>query len=236
MVKPCRENRGPYRAVVFDFDGTLARLTLDFERMRQAVADLGARYTSRPAPMDGIPILEWLHETAMNLRENGQNAKARQLLDQGDSLIREMEVEAAGKGELFSFTRPLLRSLREAGVDVAIITRNCSPALKAAFPDALDFTSCLLTRDDVRRVKPDPEHLKSALERLRCPSELALMVGDHPIDITTGHKAGVDSAGVSSGRVSQEQLAAAGACHLAEDCLALCKDLSLKGLLPPVTF
>jgi histidinol phosphatase-like enzyme len=37
-----------------------------------------------------------------------------------------------------------------------------------------------------RRVKPHPEHLLTALKLLDVPPERAIMVGDHPMDITLG--------------------------------------------------
>jgi len=235
MVTPCdasHRRRRPYRAVVFDFDGTLALLNLDFESMRTAVVQLAQEFSLTPAPHEGTPLLEWLHETASRLEGGRNGAAGSRLLQQADGLIREMEVLAARQGELFGFTRPLLCSLRRAGVRTAIITRNCTPALQTTFPDALEHTFTVLTRDDVGQVKPHPEHLGSALRHLGCAPEEALMVGDHPIDMATGHNAGTDSAGVSSGRMSQEELTAAGACHVARDALDLCRDLSRKGLLP----
>jgi HAD superfamily hydrolase (TIGR01509 family) len=39
--------------------------------------------------------------------------------------------------------------------------------------------------------KPDPDILREALERLGCPAEEALMIGDTPYDIEAGRKAGV---------------------------------------------
>lgn len=221
-----------YRAVVFDFDGTLAHLNLDFERMRSGVAELALEFSLSPAPHDGAPLLEWLQETAKKLEQHAEATQAEQLLKRAHELIRDMEVEAATKGGLFSFTRPLLTALRRAKTPVGIITRNCSPALQTVFPDVLDYADCVLTRDDVSRVKPSPEHLGQALAELQCSSDGALMVGDHPIDMATGRNAGVRSAGVASGRVSMEDLAAAGAQHVARDSLALCKELSRKGLLP----
>jgi phosphoglycolate phosphatase len=51
----------------------------------------------------------------------------------------------------------------------------------------------LLTRDDVRWVKPDPRHLSQALRRLARSPEHALLVGDHWMDIQAGRRAGCSS-------------------------------------------
>ncbi len=232
---PCRpRRRSPYQALVFDFDGTLAALTLDFLRMRQEILALAVEFLPQAVEPNGTPVLEWLDDLAGELQRIGRPAAASELLLRGHAHIRNLEVEAALAGELFPFTRDLLGALQRGGIPTAIITRNCRPALDTAFPDALSLAGCLLTRDDVRRVKPHPEHLGSALAFLACPPGQALMVGDHPLDIRTGQNSGVDSAGVASGRMSQAELQAAGACHVAPDCLALCRDLVEQGLLPPL--
>lgn len=47
------------------------------------------------------------------------------------------------------------------------------------------------------------------------------MVGDHPIDIETGKRAGAMTAGVATGRISVSELRQAGADFVAEDCMQL---------------
>ena len=54
----------------------------------------------------------------------------------------------------------------------------------------------LLTRDDVEKVKPDPQHLLDALSMLDSEPEKALMVGDHMMDILAGKRAGTRTAAV----------------------------------------
>lgn len=227
-----------YRAVVFDFDGTLATLTLDFARMQQNVVATVATFFPHPPAPPGIPMLEWVEQLAqelLNSNASDGHAMAAALRNAANATsIREVEVEAAANGGLFPYTRPLLAALRNAGIGVGVITRNCAPALAVAFPDAADYVDVMLTRDDVTRVKPDPAHLGAALERMQCPPGAALMVGDHPMDIETGRLMGTHSAGVASGRINTETLADAGADYVATDCLALCKGLADQGLLPPL--
>lgn len=222
----------PYKALVFDFDGTLSRLTLDFENMRQEVMRVARRHLPDAPDNKGRLLLEWLQELALELNSRDKPTAASLLLREAHQRIREIEVLTAQNGDLFPFTRPLLSTLQKCGVKTAIVTRNCKPALLAAFPDVLLHASHVLTRDDVSKVKPDPEHLGHALQLLDCSAEDALMVGDHPLDIATGRNVGADSAGVASGRIPLMELEAAGACHVAQDCLELCRELSRQGLLP----
>lgn len=227
------------RAVVFDFDGTLAVPTLDFGVMRRAVADAmrvhlelhpAPRPTSAPAHVPDpatLPVMEWIAHVTALLEAHGRSADAAALHADAHAAIRRVEVEAAARGSLFPFTRPMLAALAAMGVAVGIVTRNCPEAVRAVFPDVDTLCPCLLTRDDVPSVKPDPDHLLRALDALgRSPGE-ALMVGDHPMDIVTGHRAGTLTAGVTSGETPARALHDAGAHVVAADCAALMVHLGL---------
>jgi phosphoglycolate phosphatase len=144
-------------------------------------------------------------------------------------MIETMEMEAAARAGLFPFVRPMLREMEQEGIGAAVITRNCARAVATVFPDAMTFCQCLLTRDHVERVKPDPEHLLCALEVLDCPPEHCLMVGDHPLDIETGRRAGAWTAGVAGGRVGEEELRRHGADITAPDCRVLVDRLKARG-------
>lgn len=222
--------RGPVKAVVFDFDGTLAELTIDFDVMRQGVAAVAGRYfASRPEP-DSLPVLEWVENLRLLLAEEDRGAAA-DFFRACHELIKDMEMEGAARGRLFSATRPLLRSLAASGVACGVITRNCADAVLRVFPDMAEHCGCFLARDHVTRVKPDPEHLLTALTRLGCPPERGLMIGDHPMDVHTGIRAGTLTAGVAGGRMSEEDLRRAGALVTAPNLEELAARLKQAGLL-----
>lgn len=187
-------------ALVFDFDGTLAAPTLDFAVMRREALRAMAKHMDVPDRPD-LPIMELLALTGT------ATEAARTARDSALRAVRDVEIEAATRGSLFPFVRPMLRRLGELGLSMAIVTRNCPEAVLTVFPDVAEH-SLLLTRDDVPHVKPDPDHLVRALERLKIPPEQVLMIGDHPMDIEVGQRAGTFTAGVASGESSYERLAA----------------------------
>ena len=127
-------------------------------------------------------------------------------------------MDAAHRGRLFPFTRSILTALRHRGIKIAIITRNCGAAVRHVFPDMDLYCQGFLAREDVPKVKPDPDHLLRALSKVVATPEAALMVGDHPIDIKTGLGAGVLTAGVSSGNATREDLSKSGARWIAGNC------------------
>lgn len=205
------------KAIIFDFDGTLAELHLDFQDMKRRLAKLARKYfqsTPEPPP---VPALEWLDSMVCELRTKDPEA-ARKLNENAHALIVDIEMRAADKGSLFPFTRPMLDRLKRLEIETAIITRNCEQAVRKVFPDLDEYCKTFLARDHVPRVKPDPDHLLRAIERMGVPLANTLMVGDHPMDIRTGLRAGILTAGVSSGNATQRDLLQCGAHWTAQNC------------------
>jgi phosphoglycolate phosphatase len=105
---------------------------------------------------------------------------------EANSIIENIEIDAAENGELFDRTKELLNSLKSLKISCGIITRNCAKAVKIVFPDILSYCPVVVCRDAVNKVKPHPDHLNMALHKLGGSAKHALMVGDHPLDIKTG--------------------------------------------------
>ncbi len=215
---------------VFDFDGTLAVLRLDFAEMKLRLNSLAESCLAPTPPPPFLPVLEWLAWLDRSIPEStgGRSGEFRQ---KALALISEMELQAARRGSLFPFARPLLKALAEKGAKTAIITRNCEAAVRLVFPDISDYCSAFLSRDHVSSPKPDPAHLICALDSIGANFRTAIMTGDHPLDIQTGKAAGVMTAGVCSGSSSRGELVRAGADWVAEDCQRLIELLSKEGLI-----
>jgi phosphoglycolate phosphatase len=101
----------------------------------------------------------------------------------------------------------LLQWLREEGVRIGIVTRNCRAAVGRILERNALPHDVLLTRDDVELVKPDPEHLLAALRALEVEPHHTLMVGDHPMDVRAGRLAGTRTVAVLTGYSPVERFA-----------------------------
>jgi phosphoglycolate phosphatase len=214
------------RAVVFDFDGTLARPALDFPLMKRRIADLAQRsgVAAEPGP---LPALEWIRALAATINDS----QARIFQQDAHAIIEDMEREAAARTTLFPFARQVLDRLRSRGVTSAVITRNNRSSVDAVFPDARIYLPVVLTREDVREVKPDPSHLLSALDAVGASAAEALMVGDHPQDVLTARRAGTLAAAVASGGTTREELALSEPDFLEDDAGMLIVRLEERGLI-----
>ena len=79
------------------------------------------------------------------------------------------------------------------------------------------FFSYVLGADNVSAAKPDPEPVLKTLRDLHFRADEALVVGDMPVDILMGKRAGAFTCGVTYGNSDREALKKAGANHVLDD-------------------
>lgn len=198
------------QAIIFDFDGTLARLNIDFPMMRRALAELIASYGVPTADISHLLVLEMI-EAGRQWLAGRDGARSAGFIEKTHRLVYEIEMEGARTGELIPGVREMLAGLRQRGIEPGVLTRNCMEAVLATFPDINDYCRAVITREATPKVKPDPEHLRITLERLDAQPRNAAMVGDHPMDIEVGKKLGATTIGVLTGFYNREGLEQAGA-------------------------
>ena len=198
------------RAVVFDFDGTLAKLNIDFPRMRKSVIDLIESYGISPHGFRDFFVLEMI-DAAKQLISHKQPGREIYFSEQACSLITNIEIEAAMQGELFHDTKDMLCILKDRKIMTGIITRNCRTAVTIVFPDVFEYFNSVITRDMSPNVKPHPEHLMTVLKEIEVSPQFASIIGDHPMDIKIGKDVGVLTIGVLSGYSKSADLINAGA-------------------------
>jgi phosphoglycolate phosphatase len=201
---------GKVRAIIFDFDGTLAVLNIDFSLMRERVFDLMGRYGIEEKAVQEKYLLEIIDEVYQILWEKSPPA-AEAFYGESHHILHEVEMKAAEKGRLIPGTEATLKGLRKKGIKVGIITRNCEDAVRKVFPDIDEFCDIFVSRNSVKRVKPHPDHLTYVMRWLKISGEESMMVGDHVIDIQAGKRVGMKSVAVLTGRTEKEEFEKAGA-------------------------
>lgn len=169
MKKPLRT----IHAVLFDFDGTLTRPdSLDLSIIKRRI---------------GCPVDKYLLEYIDSL---DSEARRREALHRVDAFER----EAADQARPHAGAEELVRFLRGQHIRMGILTRNSRKAVQIALRnfravDAGDFEQ-IITRDDPVNPKPSGDGVRLAAHRLEVPPEEMLVVGDYPLDIEAGYRAG----------------------------------------------
>ena len=202
------------KAVVFDFDGTLAATNIDFAEMRRRAIDVLKRYGAwDPSLEEHGWTLEIIQAAAESLRAAGRDPAP--IVAEAHREIERVELEACQRAELHDGAEETLRRLAEAGLAVGIITRNCEAGVRAIISRYELPVSVVLPREKAPAVKPDPRHLLAALEAIGAEPEEAAMVGDHITDVQCARAAGALAVAVAGASSSAEDLRQAGADYVA---------------------
>jgi len=204
------------KALIFDFDGTLAVLNIDFSAMRERVFDLMRRSGIREGAVQEKYLLEIIDEVYEMLWKK-KPSSAETFYRESHDILHEVEMKAAEEGRLIPGAAGTLKRLREKGIKVGIITRNCEDAIRKVFPDINDFCDVFVSRNSVKKVKPHPDHLTHVMKSLKISGKEAMMVGDHMIDIQAGKRVGMKTVGVLTGRTRKEEFEKAGADYILRD-------------------
>lgn len=92
-----------------------------------------------------------------------------------------------------------IQALKERNYKVGIVTTKMRKAVeRGLIKGRLDpFFDVVVTYDDVKNTKPDPEPIELALKLIGSTAEETIMIGDNSHDILAGKNAGTKTAGVA---------------------------------------
>ena len=216
-------------AFLFDLDGTLVDSVYQHvlawrEALERAGIELSVWRIHRRIGMSGGLFVNAL------LREIGRTVSPEQA-----ARIRQLHAEAYAR--LVAQVRALpgalelLAYLSRVGVPWAIAT---SGLLESARP-ALEMLGVgpevpVITRDQVRHAKPDPDLFLAAAERLGVDIRASVVVGDSVWDLLAARRARALGVGLLSGGYGAEELERAGAYRVYQDPADLLKHLDEVGV------
>jgi HAD superfamily hydrolase (TIGR01509 family) len=96
---------------------------------------------------------------------------------------------------LYQGVLPMLERLQNNGRKLALITTNWREAVDIMLKNSEleKFFSVVISGDEVKTPKPDPEGVLSAISTLGVSKERTVMLGDSPHDLEAASNAGIDS-------------------------------------------
>lgn len=179
------------KAIIFDFDGTLAdTLPVCFYAFQSVFKE----FDDIEVSSDEIKSMFGPSETGI-IRENLKNSNKDQAIDMYYQKYREKHEDLVMADEEVN---DLLQSLKQQGYQLGIVTGKARKSLVISL-DHLNMNELfdiIITGDDVSMPKPHPDGLNQALALLNVTSDEALFIGDSDADIKAGKAANVRTVGV----------------------------------------
>ena len=171
------------KLVVFDFDGTIANLEVDWNSVKKELREHFVKKYSYES--DFTPLYEELDRVTSALGLQARRSAIR--------IIRRHEIQAARNPRSLPGMIELIKDLRSRGITLAILSSTSRRAVLRSIRELgiLNSFKCVVALDDVTRCKPDPEGLNKITLRWGIDKSETLLIGDKPSDLEVGKKAGV---------------------------------------------
>jgi phosphoglycolate phosphatase len=206
---------------IFDMDGTIIDVKdriemmakVRSEIMKKTIGDCATELWAKASGIDlktgrvryrfallNAPRREDLIVAATVIAINGEGwmeAKkiAEQIYTEADNILA-----STYKPILLPGIKKILRSMKDAGIKLALATnapnRSAEDLMKSV--NMKGVFEVIIGQDDVKNHKPAPDMILLACERCGCRPNEAIYVGDMPMDMIAGRKAGVTAVAVKS--------------------------------------
>lgn len=181
--------------VLFDLEGTLVT---SIEHDKEAVHEFRTKTRQKLLEL-GIPASELksvetstiMRNTAVGYVERHFSRKEAQRFQiELDTFLKEFELCWAHDAKIFDDTIPALRKLIKLNCKLGVVTNTSREAAKQIFSTCglNRFFEIIITREDIKKLKPDPEGIYLALKRLN--SKSFFFIGDLIYDSQAAKAAG----------------------------------------------
>lgn len=179
------------KAIIFDFDGTLAdTLPVCF----LAFESVFEKFDNREVTSEEIKAMFGPSETGI-IRDNLKNNNYDEAIELYYEIYRDRHENLVQNNEDIN---TLLKRLKTNGYKLGIVTGKARRSLDISL-DCLgldNFFDVIITGDDVEFPKPHPEGINKALDYLDVLPNEAVFLGDSDADIMAGKQANVLTIGV----------------------------------------
>jgi phosphoglycolate phosphatase len=223
----CMQNaeQASIKAVIFDLDGTLSSFNLDYKTVRakiKAFLEQQGVPNSLLSEKDGV--LEMIGKTEEWARGTDKPSEfIEEAKAQASAISEKHELEAALKTSLLPGVKETLKTIRKTGLKIGLCTINSTKSVACILErfDISQFFDVVITRNQVTRVKPHPEHIEAALRVLEIGDSEAIVVGDSSIDMKSAFELKMIAVGLPTGTSTVDQLKNSGAHYIITSMLDL---------------
>jgi HAD superfamily hydrolase (TIGR01549 family) len=208
MKREGSKERKRMRAVFFDLDGTILNNTFKAKEAKTAVIE---RITELGLDTRNISIddtVKSMLEKAEAQVQKGGRLTRESLRKNLSAVLDRFDVEALSESKLTKGATHVMCELKKSGVKVGLVSNSGSKGVELALKkfDLARFFDLVITRDDVKRIKPNGDCIRKALSTLGYRPNDAAYVGDSWIDVMAAKDAGVMAIAIVGGISPKEKL------------------------------
>jgi phosphoglycolate phosphatase len=196
------------RAVLFDFDYTLAESTAGTtDCINYALTKLGLRPVSTEVVQSVIGLsMPELYRVVAGADEISRHEEfAEFFIERADLVMADSII-------LFDTVKPVLQELQRTGYELGIASTRFRRRIETVLTrdGLLAYFSTIIGGEDVQYHKPDPEALLCAAAELGYEAGNCLYVGDTLVDAAAAGNAEMPFVGVTTGVTDRQQFASVG--------------------------
>ncbi|MHA1116389.1 MAG: HAD family hydrolase [Candidatus Heimdallarchaeum aukensis] len=176
--------------IIFDLDGTLVQSNILYSTIKSELKDLLKSIIGEELYSEfvSIPrsILEILTFISKHDNSGFYSKKAWEI-------VEKYEIKGYEHATIHDDVLPTLKILKEKGATIAILTNNSKKLTDFAMKqfNLNKYIDYVVTRDDVEKVKPDPEGIYKIMKKFNKDKEETLFIGDSWLDAESAFNAGV---------------------------------------------
>lgn len=181
--------------ILFDLEGTLVQ---SIENDQEAILEFRIKTREKllqlripSSELEGVTKSTLMRNKALEyVKEHLDEREAKRFHLEMDNFLKGYELRWADSSRIFPDTLPALRKLKRLGYKMGLMTNTSREAAICIFSmhGIETFFEVVVTREDVKKLKPDPEGILLALKRLNTRD--FVLVGDLIYDSKATEKAG----------------------------------------------
>ena len=187
----------PIKALVWDLDGTLIHFKINsIKARRKAIKVLTDNGIPKKKLSITLPILDNIRFSKILFNEYEiPEREIEEILKLVNNAVIEVEYEAAINATLIEGIEEVLVFAKKQNLKQAIFTFNThdNAVISLKTVGIIDYFDVIAGRDDIKNLKPHPDHLNNICKRLNIDCNEIIVVGDTSRDIEAALNVGAHS-------------------------------------------
>ncbi len=184
--------RNRIKAIILDFDQTIADLKVNWALVRSKMTDFCAKSGIEADFSYPKPIYEVARAVSKNKR----------FYDNLSAIVSEEELKSAERAKLIPGANAFLKFLQVNNIPFAILSNNNSQCIEKIFKKfKLPSPKMIIGSNNVKRLKPHPEGFNKIFNKMKIKKTQCLLIGDSNAELCLGKLTGVKTFIIPGGKM-----------------------------------